>query len=173
MGNTKTILEPEDYKSVSEMHVLLTGQFIPSNGLVITKNDENRAVKTPFTVDPGCRLELRWTGQRSGRVRYLTSTPRRRYFMGLKWYTLILWALSWIFTVIEIAGFGNYAMGDSRTTLALATAFTAWMGLVIVVQRNGHGFLKWASTIFSYFVLAFFSVKFILYIVRLLQETLL
>ena len=93
--------------------------------------------------------------------------------MGLRTFTLILWALAWIFLLIEMLVFDNRAIGDSRTNLVMLTAFTAWMGLVIVVERNQRGFTKWFSSIFSYFVLAMSTGAFIGYLVRLVQETLL
>lgn len=174
MDNVKSqkktyILEPDEYKTSLQMHPGTTGHFIYTKGIFITKDGENKWCRTVFNVDEGCRLQLTWNGRGNGKVKYLTSTPRRNYYLALMWFTLCLWTLAWIFTVVEVSVLGNYASGGSRTSNVLLTAFTAWMGLDIVHLRNGHGFTKWAVTIFSYFILAVSFTSFVVYIVRLIQ----
>ena len=174
MKNAQTyILEPDEYVTASSMRPF-GGHFLPAHGLMITKDGANTWVSTGgLSVDEGCRIQLAWSGKGFGRVKHLTSTPRRKYYMALRNFTLILWALAWIFLLIEMLVFNNRAIGDSRTNLVMLTAFTAWMGLVIVVERNQRGFTKWFSTIFSYFVLPISTGAFIWYLVRLIQETVL
>lgn len=163
------ILEPGDYQTLSEMRAF-PNAMIPQNGLFITKGGSNTWVKTPFTVDSGCRIKLTWSGKGAGRVKYLTSTPRRKYYVAVRWFSIILMILAWIFVLIEMAH-GNKAVGDSRTGYAMLPAFTAWMGLDICALRNGRGFTKWAVTIFSYFVMVMGTGSFIYYLIRLILGT--
>lgn len=168
MRETLTIiLEPDEYKTSFDLKVIPSGQFIPAKGIMITKGGENTWVSTVLNVDDGCRIALKWSGKGHGRVKHLTSTPRRKYYMALMWFSLILWALSWIFTVIEVTS-GNFAGAGLRTDHILLTAFTAWMGLDIVVLRNGHGFKKWFTTIFSYLVMLVSTSSFVIYLVKLI-----
>lgn len=51
----------------------------------------------------------------------------------------------------------------------LLTAFTAWMGLDIVTLRNGHGFTKWFTTVFSYLIMFVSVASFIIYLVKLVS----
>ncbi|MBR5358830.1 MAG: hypothetical protein IK128_06440 [Clostridiales bacterium] len=169
MRNTNTIiLEPDEYKTGYKLNINPIVPFIPKKTILITKNGEDRLVETVFNVDDGCRIELKWSGKGKGRVKHLTSTPRRKYYMGLMWFSLILWALAWIFTVIEVNS-GNFAGVGNRTDHVLLTAFTAWMGLDIVTLRNGHGFTKWFTTVFSYLIMFVSVASFIIYLVKLVS----
>ena len=168
MRDVKTyILEPGEYTSKASMRTLPSGQMLPSRGILITKDGDQTWVPVGHNVDEGCRIQLKWSGKGYGKVKHLTSTPRRKYHMALMWFSLILWAASWIFTIIEVVG-GNKAVGDSRTNYCMLTAFTAWMGLVIVVLRNDHGFRKWFMTIFSYIVMLISIGSMVFYLVRLI-----
>ena len=162
------ILEPDEYKTAFSLRSLPTGQFIPSKGIFITLDGKETFVKTAFNVDEGCRIRLTWNGKGCGKVKHLTSTPRRKYYMALMWFSLILWALSWVFVVFEVNS-GNYAGSGLRTDHVLLTATTAWMGLDIVTLRNGHDFTKWFATIFSYIVMFASTASFIIYLVKLIS----
>ena len=163
-------LEPGEYVSKSVVGSLPGFHFAVLHGLMITKDGANTWIRTPCNVDEGCRILLRWSGKGAGRVKHLTSTPRRRYYLCLMWFTIIMWVLAWIFLFTEMLVFNNPAVGDSRTRLVMLTAFTAWMGFDITVMRNGHGFTKWFITIFSYGVLAISTGAFIAYLIRFIQE---
>ena len=163
------ILEPGDYKTVSELRMFATGAVIPQNGLLITRDGLNTWVRTPTSVDSGCRIQLTWSGKGAGRVKYLTSTLRRKYYMAVMWFSIMLMLLAWIFLLIEMVK-GNKAIGDSRTRYVMGTAFTAWMGLDISTLRNHHGFTRWFVTIISYFVMCISTGSFIYYLIRLIQE---
>ncbi|MBO7355400.1 MAG: hypothetical protein ILP17_00100 [Lachnospiraceae bacterium] len=162
------ILEPGDYQTISEIKTIAGTTMIPNNGFFITKGGSNTWVRTAGSVDSGCRIRLTWSGKGAGRVKYLTSTPRRKYYLAVKWFSIILMILAWIFLLIEMVN-GNKAIGDSRTRYVMATAFTAWMGLDISVMRNMHGFTKWFVTIFSYIVMCISTGSFIYYLVRLIS----
>ena len=169
MGDVNTIiLEPDEYKTAFSLRMFAATQTIPAKGIVITKDGANTYVPTTLNVDDGCRIRLKWSGKGHGRVKHLTSTPRRKYYMAVMWFSLILWILAAVFTAIEVFN-GNFATADSRTKHVALTAFTAWMGLVITVTRNGHGFRKWFATIFSYGVMFISTMSFIIYIIRLIQ----
>lgn len=163
-----TILEPDEYKTAFKLNVFAGVQTIPAKAIIITKDGADTVVPTTLNVDDGCRIRLKWSGKGFGRVKHLTSTPRRKYFMTLMWFSIILWIVAAAFTVFEVMN-GNYATGDSRTKHVLLTATTAWMGLVITTTRNGHGFRKWFATIFSYFVMFVSVASFVIYLVRLIQ----
>ena len=168
MRDAKTfILEPDEYKTAFKLRTLPTGQFIPAKGIFITKDGQNTWVSTAHNVDDGCRIKLIWNGKGHGKIKHLSSTPRRKYYMALMWFSLILWALSWVFVVFEVTN-GNYAARGLRTDHVLLTATTAWMGLDIVVLRNGHDFKKWFVTIFSYMVMFASVASFIIYLVNLI-----
>ena len=170
MRDVKTIiLEPDEYKTQFDLRLLPSGQTIPQKAIIITKDGANTVVPTTLNVDEGCRIELKWSGKGYGRVKHLTSTPRRRYFTALMWFSIILWITGAVLTLYEILVNGNYATADSRTKHAMLTAVVSWMGLVITSTRNGHGFRKWFATIFSYMVMLVSIGSLIIYIVRLIQ----
>ena len=169
MKEPKTfILEPDEYKTGCDIRAYGTG-FIPNKSILITKDNANTLVPTVLNVDPGCRIRVTRRGRGAAGVKHLTSTPRRKFYLFIIWFSLILWALGWIFTLIEIFVNGNYATGDSRTNLAMLPAMTAWLGLNISHLRNGHGFTKWFATIFGYFILIIGVLSLVRYFVRLVQ----
>ena len=43
------------------------------------------------------------------------------------------------------------------------------MGLDIVTLRNGHGFTKWFTTVFSYLIMFVSVASFIIYLVKLVS----
>jgi len=127
--------------------------FIPRRAILITKDNENTMVPTVMNVDAGCRIRVTRSGNGAARVKHLTTTPRRNYYLFIMWFSLGLCALGWILTLYEILINGNYATEGSETNLVLLPAMTAWLGLNITSQRNAHGFTKWFVTVFGYFIL--------------------
>lgn len=169
MKDTETIiLEPNEYKTGSDLKPF-GGHFLQSKAIMITRDNENTVIPTALNVDPGCRIQVTRRGTGFARVKHLTSTPRRNYYMFIMWFSIFLGVIGWIFTLFEIFVNGNYATGDSRTNLAMLPAFVAWLGLNIPVLRNGRGFTKWFSTVFGYFVLFICVVSLVRYFVRLIQ----
>jgi len=155
-------LKPNEYKTADSLIPVGTGSWIPSNGLLITKDDMNLAITTPTTVDSDCEIEVRYNEQHRGFVKYITSSPRRKYYIFIKWLVLALQLLSIILMVIEVCVFKHYAVRGSRSYNLIAPCFSI-LCLDIVILRNNNGFTKWAVTIFSYFLLIFNLIYLILY----------
>lgn len=159
-------LKPDEYKTANSLIPAVTGGFIPANGLLITKDDMNLAIKTPTTVDPDCEIEVRYNEIHNGFVKYITSTSRRKYYMFLKWFVLAFWLLSIILMFVEVQVFKHYAVRGSRSYNLIAP-FSSFLCLDIVILRNNNGFTKWAVTIFSYFLLGIDIIYMILYILNI------
>lgn len=113
-------LKPNEYKTSSsyDFDPLFGMQY--KNGLLITKDESNIPVRTPFTVDSDCEIEVKYKENGFGKVKYLSSTPRRKYYMFLKWYIIILQILSLLFTIYEV-NLGNYLVEGSRSQPLLRT----------------------------------------------------
>ena len=105
----KTVrLKSDEYKSASTMKAF-SGTWIPRNGLFITKDGSNFPISTPVTIDDNCEIEVKYNEEKHyGRVKYLSSSPRRKYYMFLKWYIIILQILAIIETVYEVEVNENY-----------------------------------------------------------------
>lgn len=161
----KTVrLKPDEYKSVSSIKTF-SGTWIPSNGLVITKDGNNFPIRTPFTIDDNCEIEVQYNEEKHyGKVKYISSSPRRKYYMFLKWYIIILQILAIIATVYEIEVNGNYLVEGSPAKSLGVPFIATWLCLDIVIMRNMNTVTKWLVTIFSYFVLFISTVSFIMYL---------
>ena len=149
----KTVrLKPNEYQSASTL-TAFSGTWIPRNGL------------TPVTVDNNCEIEVKYNEEKHyGRVKYLSSSPRRKYYMFLKWYIIILQILAIIAAVYEIEINGNYLVEGSPSKSLGVPFITTWLTLNIIVMRNMNTVTKWLVTIFSYFVLFISTVSFIMYL---------
>ena len=166
MGNyNKTVrLKPDEYQSVSTMRAF-SSTWIPNNGLFITKDGSNFPIRTPYTIDNNCEIEVKYNEEKHyGRVKYLSSSPRRKYYMFLKWYIIILQILAIIATVYEIEVNGNYLVEGSPTKSLGVPFIATWLCLNIVIMRNMNTVTKWLVTIFSYFLLFMSTVGFLTYL---------
>ena len=165
----KTVrLKPDEYKSASSIKAF-SGTWIPSNGLVITKDGNNFPIRTPFTIDDNCEIEVQYNEEKHyGKVKYISSSPRRKYYMFLKWYIIILQILAIIATIYEVEVMGNYLVEGSQSVSLTAPLLTTWLTLNIVVMRNMNTITKWLITIFSYFLLFVSTVQFIRYLTEIM-----
>ena len=155
----KTVrLKSDEYKSASTMRAF-SGTWIPRNGLFITKDGSNFPISTPVTIDDNCEIE----------VKYISSSPRRKYYMFLKWYIIILQILAIIATVYEIEVNGNYLVEESPAKSLGVPFIATWLCLDIVIMRNMNTVTKWLVTIFSYFLLFVSTVSFITYLIEIMN----
>ena len=160
-------LMPNEYKSFTSLRAY-SGSWIASNGLVIKKGGEEIPLKTAFAVDDGCEIEVIRKSKSYGKVKYIKSTPKRKYYKFITWYILFLEIISAILIAYEIGVNNNYAKDGSRTEYILFTLLTPWLALSSVVLRNNKGFTKWAMTILSYLILIVSTVNLIKYFIALL-----
>ena len=170
MGNyNKTVrLKPDEYQSVSTMRAF-SSTWIPNNGLFITKDGSNFPIRTPFTIYDNCEIEVQYNEEKHyGKVKYISSSPRRKYYMFLKWYIIILQILAIIATIYEVEVMGNYLVEGSQSVSLTAPLLTTWLTLNIVVMRNMNTITKWLITIFSYFLLFVSTVQFIRYLTEIM-----
>lgn len=166
--NKTVILKPDEYKSVSTLQAF-SGTWLPRNGLVITKDESDFIVRTPLTVDNGCEIEVQYNEEKHyGKVKYISSTLRRKYYMCLKWYIIILQIIAIIATVYEIEALGNYLVDGSRSASLRLPFIITWLSLDIVIMRNMNTITKWIITVFSYFVLLACTVGFITYLTEII-----
>ena len=165
----KTVrLKPNEYQSASTL-TAFSGTWIPRNGLVIIKDGNNFPIKTPWAIDNDCEIEVRYNEEKHyGRVKYISSSPRRKYYMFLKWYIIILQILAIIATIYEVEVMGNYLVEGSRAQSLALPFITTWLSLDIVIMRNMKTITKWIITIFSYFLLLMSTVEFIVYVTEAL-----
>ena len=161
-------LKGDEYKSVEAMRAF-GSTWISRHGLFITKDGSNFPVRTPFVVDDNCEIELQYNEEKHyGKVKYIKSSPRRKYYMFLKWYIIILQILAIIATVYEIEVMGNYLVEGSRAKSLVVPFITTWITLDIIHLRNSNTITKWLVTIFSYLVLFIGTVEFIRYLTNIL-----
>ena len=170
MNSIKTIrLKPEEYKSVSGYgDVLPDGMSLPVFGLVITKDNKNIIISTPVNVDDDCEIEVTYGDNNIGRVKYIKSSRKRKYYNFLKWDIIILEVLSIIFMIIEVGIFKNYAVDGNQSYFLLGPVIGTWLTIVIVFYRNLKGFNKWIYTIFGYILLFFMHISFFVYLYNLI-----
>ena len=159
-------LMPNEYKSFTSLREY-SGSRIVSNGLVIKKDGQDLPLKTAFAVDDGCEIEVTRKSKSYGKVKYIKSTPRRKFFKFITWYILFLEVISAILIEYEIGVNNNYAKDSSRTEYILFTLLTPWLALSSVVLRNSKGFTKWAMTILSHTILIISTVNLIKYFIAL------
>ena len=166
----KTVrLKSDEYKSASTMRAF-SGTWIPRNGLFITKDGSNFPISTPVTIDDNCEIEVKYNEEKHyGRVKYISSSPRRKYYMFLKWYIIILQILAIIATVYEIEVNGNYLVEGSPAKSLEVPFIATWLCLDIVIMRNMNTVTKWLVTIFSYFLLFVSTVSFITYLIEIMN----
>lgn len=167
MKEFKTIkLNPDEYKTISSMEAeVVTGTWIIDNGLFIIKDEIY--IQTPTPVDADCIIEIKYREEKNGnfgRVKYLSSSPRRKYFMFLKWYIIIFFILSLLFLLYEVKILGNYAIEGSRSYLLLLPSISSWFCLNILILRNTKSITKIILMIFSYFLLLICTINFITYL---------
>lgn len=163
------ILKPNEYQSISTLKAMTNGSnWVSKHGLIITKDGSKTPVRTPFTVDSDCEIELTYNEEKNyGRVKYLKSTPRRKYFVFLRWYIIILQLLAIIAVLYEVNVNGNYLVkGSKAETLALPFIIT-WLSYNIVHLRNTNTITKKIITLFSYMLLILSTIQFIRYIIGL------
>ena len=72
-------LMPNEYKSFTSLRAY-SGSWIVSNGLVIKKDGEEIPLKTAFAVDDGCEIEVIRKSKSYGKVKYIKSTTKRKYY---------------------------------------------------------------------------------------------
>ena len=157
-------LKPDEYKSVSTLRTCV-GNWISRNGLIILKDGSNFSISTPYTVDSDCEIEVKYNEEKHyGRVKYITTSSRRKYYMFLKWFIIILQLIAIIVTVYEIEVMGNYLVEGSRAESLRIPFITTWLALCIVVLRNINTITKWIMTIFGYLVLTISIIEFIIYL---------
>ena len=165
--NKTVILKPDEYKSVSTLRAF-SGAWIPNNGLFITKDGNNFPIRTPFTIDNNCEIEVQYNEEKHyGKVKYISSSPRRKYYMFLKWYIIILQIVAIIAAIYEIEVNGNYLVKGSQAERLAVPFGVTWLALDIIVLRNTNTITKWLVTIFSYFLLFLSTVSFLAYIAEL------
>lgn len=165
----KCRLKPNEYVSVSSLETLPnTSDFYPLNGLVFTKDGKEIIIQTPITVDNGCEIEVSYRDNGIGRVKYLKSTPRRKYYVGLRWYIIILELITIILVGYEININHNYLVEGSTSYNLLGPLLCTWIVLVIPILRNSKGLTKYIMNIFGYFILLINTVMIIEYIIDLL-----
>ena len=116
---------PNEYKSFTSLRAY-SGSWIVSNGLVIKKDGEEIPLKTAFAVDDGCEIEVIRKSKSYGKVKYIKSTPKRKYYKFITWYILFLEIISAILIAYEIGVNNNYAKDGSRTEYILFTLLTPW-----------------------------------------------
>ncbi len=164
----KTVrLKPDEYKSVSTLKAF-SSTWIPRNGLVITKDGANFPIRTPYTIDDNCEIEVRYNEEKHyGRVKYLSSTLRRKYYIFLKWYIIILQILAIIATFYEVEIMGNYLVEGSRAASLRLPLIVTWLSLDIVILRNTNTVTKWIVTVFSYFLLFMSTIGFMAYLTEI------
>lgn len=164
-------LKPDEYITASTLNpVPLRNSWIAHYGLLITKDGNKIPIKTPFTVDDNCEIEVKYKENGVGKVKYLSSTPKRKYYMFLKWYIVILEILSILFMIYEINFLGNYATEGSRSSNLLLTLLITWLTINIVTLRNTKSITKWIITIFSYLLLVISTINFIIYLIALISS---
>ena len=164
----KCRLKPEEYVSVSSLETLPnTLDFYPSNGIIIKKDGKEIPVQTPVTVDDGCEIEVKYRDNSTGRVKYLKSTPRRKYFVGLTWYIILLEIISILFVIYEININNNYLVEGNNAYNLLGPALATWLAIVIPILRNSKGLTKNIMTLFGYFLLFINTIFFIEYLINL------
>lgn len=160
-------LKPNEYKAVSKYDIDPIIGTQPINGLIITKDGSNIPIITSFPVDSNCEIEVRYKENGVGRIKYLSNTPRRKYYKFLTWYIFILQIVSVLFMIYEV-NLGNYAVEGSRSQQLIGPALGSWLCFNIILFRNTKGFHKWFFTIFGYFLLFFFSIAFISYLIEII-----
>lgn len=161
-------LKPDEYKSVSTITATV-GTWIPRNGLYITKDGSNFPIRTPYTIDNNCEIEVRYNEEKHyGRVKYLSTSPRRKYYMFLKWYIIILQILAILAAIYEVEIMGNYIVEGSPAENLRLPLIVTWLSLDIVIMRNTNTITKWIVTVFSYFLLFMSTVGFLTYLTELL-----
>ena len=165
--NKTVILKPNEYKSVSNL-TAFSGTWIPRHGIIITKDESNFPIKTAYTIDDDCEIEVQYNEEKHyGKVKYISSSSRRKYYMFLKYYIIILQILAIIATVYEIEVNGNYLVkGSPAEDLGLPFIIT-WLNLDIVVLRNTHTITKWIISKFCYIILLICTFKFLAYLIGL------
>ena len=170
---TKTIrLKPDEYKSVSGYGDMLPdGMSLPMFGLIITKNNKKIAIRTPFNVDNDCEIEVTYNeNTNAGKVKYLKSSKRRKYYNFLKWDIILLEVISLIILLFEVGIFKNYAVEGSRTSYLLFPAIGTWLTSIIVIYRDIKGINKWIFAIFGYLLLLILHINFFNYLYCLITE---
>lgn len=163
-------LMPNEYKSFTSLDGNPIMKWVIKKGLLITKNGENIPVRTAFSIDNGCEIEVTYYDSGYGKVKYLKSTPRRKYYKFITWYILFLELISAIFITYEINVNNNYATSGSRTEKILFILLASWIALTAVVLRNTKGFNKIVMTILSYVILTISTVNLIAYFIALIND---
>ena len=165
----KTVrLKPDEYKSISNMKAF-SSNWIPNNGIVITKDGNNFPIRTAYTIDDDCEIEAKYNEEKHyGKIKYISNSSRRNYYMFLKYYIITLQILAIIATIIEIEVMGHYLVKGSQAENLILPFIGTWLTFNIVVLRNIHTITKWIITIFSYLVLFINTFKFITYLVEIL-----
>lgn len=165
----KTVrLKPDEYKSVSSMRAF-SSTWIPSNGIVITKDGNNFPIRTAYTIDDDCEIEVKYNEEKHyGKIKYISNSSRRNYYMFLKYYIITLQILAIIAAIFEINVMGHYLVKGSQAENLILPFTGTWLTFNIVVLRNMHTITKWIITIFSYMVLFISTFKFITYLVEIL-----
>lgn len=161
-------LKPDEYKSVSNMSVF-SSTWIPNNGIFITKDGNNFPIRTAYTIDDDCEIEVKYNEEKHyGKIKYISNSSRRNYYMVLKYYIITLQILAIIATIFEIEVNGNYLIKGSQTENLILPFIGTWLTFNIVVLRNIHSITKWIITIFSYIVLFISTFYFITYLLEMI-----
>lgn len=138
-------------------------------GLLVTKDGRETLIITAGSVDEGCEIELTLNSNGIGKVKYLSSTPRRNYFRFLRWYIIALEILSAVMLFYEVGIRHNYVAEGSNVGLLLFPFLVAWFTLIIVALRNAQNVSGKIMVLFCYFLLIGATISFIMYWVSLIS----
>ncbi len=160
-------LKPDEYIVDSSITGDVSPEWRIDNGLLITKGDEKIPVYTFYAVDPDCEIEVTIYKNNFGRVKYIKSTPRRRYYKGLLYASILLTVVSLILLLYELEVNGNYAVEGSPSYYLLMPFLTSWYLSLVFILRNAKGFTKTVLSIFGYIFYALSVCYFLTYIVTI------
>jgi len=161
-------LKPEEYVSVSELETMpALGTWVPACGMIITKDNKNMPIPTAISIDPGCEIEVRYNGK-IGKVKYLSSTPRRKYYVFLRWYIILIEFISICITFYERTIKNEIITKEHPANGVLVGVIAVWLCLCIPMLRNDKGVTKWIMTIFGYFILGLATIELIRYFIMLI-----
>ncbi len=167
---TTIILKPDEYLTASEVDPIIIPEatFLITNGIVITKDGQNLPIQTPFPVDSGCEIQVTYNEKNIGRVKYLKSTPRRKYYKFITWYSIGIMIVGFLIALYSKNVKGVYILAEGSEHTDLGVTIGSWLALNIVLFRNAKGFTKWIMTIFGYILLFSGTFAIIRYLVSLI-----
>ncbi len=167
---TTIILKPDEYIIASEVNSILIPKptFLITNGIVITKDGQNLPIQTPFPVDSGCEIQVTYNEKNIGKVKYLKSTLKRKYYKFITWYSIGIMIVGFLIALYSKNVKGVYILAEGSEHTDLGVTIGSWLALNIVLLRNSKGFTKWIMTIFGYILLLLGTIAILRYFLSLI-----